>query len=170
MMKAGDILMVHNHGFIFNVIRFITRSHWNHCGVFVNDREIVEAAFIGVIKSPIEKFRDLQNSGDGEYAIYRMRGISDDDVKKVVAFNEKQVGQKYDKFQIGRIFLMYVLRLPKTWAFPDGGKKWICSELVAESFALVGWLFSMTIIPDNIVPGDIVRSAAVVKVEPGEII
>jgi uncharacterized protein YycO len=162
--KAGDILVVHNTGLLNIIIRAITRSKFNHVGLFVSDNEVVEATFNGVFKNPISKFDNLAKDNKCYYSVYRVVGAIDSDVKDITNFAISQIGAKYDEMQIARMLLVYVLRLPRCINYPDKLKKWICSELVAEAFARAGYVFSPDIKPDNIVPGDFPKSSIVEKV------
>jgi uncharacterized protein YycO len=156
--QSGDILMVHNYGLLERAIRIITRSPYNHCGLFISENEIIEATYKGVIISPLSKF---SNSTVKYFDVYRVKGIDKVDITPVLDFAKKQVGAKYDKFQFMRMLLMYMFRISRKKRMPDEEGQWICSELVAESFEQAYILFSSKIKPDNIVPGDIPKSDTV---------
>jgi uncharacterized protein YycO len=162
--KAGDILVVHNVGLLSILIRAITKSQYNHVGVFVSPTTIVEATFGGVFKNDISKFDDLASKKKCYYSVYRVKGIVASDADDIAEFASSQVGAEYDDMQLVRMFFVYILRLPRNVNYPDKIKKWICSELVAEAFARAGYVFSPDIKPDNIVPGDFPKSSIVEKV------
>jgi uncharacterized protein YycO len=163
--QIGDILMVRNKGPLSWIIRFITRSDWNHCGIFVSSNTIVEATFRGVFKSDIEKFTEKRNRFELFYEVFRVRNIKQTETSTAGAFALSKVGAKYDEVQLARMFLMYVLHIPRRIRIPDSDIKWICSELVAQAFEKAGIILNPRIRPDNMVPGDFTKSPMVEKVQ-----
>lgn len=163
-VNAGDIIMVGNRSWLGIAIRLITRSRWNHCGVFISSTEVIEATYKGVFQSNVSKFLDMAKNGHGCYNIYRVKTIDENQMNTVIKFVQNQLGAKYDNMQFARVLLMLLLKIPRKIQFHDPARKWLCSELVAEAFEAAGILFSNKIKPDNTIPGDISKSSIVEKI------
>lgn len=58
-MKKGDILLLHYRiDPIGYFIRFVTRGKWNHIGLAINDKEIIEYRATRMRIRPISKFKN----------------------------------------------------------------------------------------------------------------
>ncbi|MBL4622898.1 MAG: hypothetical protein JKY89_10910 [Immundisolibacteraceae bacterium] len=95
------------------LIRAITSCRWHHVGV-VFDGFVIEARFIGVIRTPIDDFK-----ARGEYQIVNHK-LDDEDA--ALKFGMAQIGKGYDK--AGLISFPFRAR----W---QDNTRWYCSELVA---------------------------------------
>jgi len=164
MRQSGDILMVHNNTWLGKAIRCITRSSFNHCGIFVSEDELVEATYKGVEQNNISKFDSLVTSNKCSYSVYRVKNITSEQIQTVVNFVKQEVGDKYEITQIIELFFVFVFHLPRNLNLIDDKKQWICSELVAEAFQDAGIKFFDKIRVDDMVPGDIPKSDIVEQV------
>lgn len=95
------------------LIRAVTSCKWHHVGVVFDDY-VVEARFIGVIRTPLEDFKKR-----GKFCIVEHH-LTDEDAAQEFAL--EQIGKGYDK--AGLISFPFRAR----W---QDESKWYCSELVA---------------------------------------
>lgn len=152
MINEGDILLVKQSGIVSNLIRTITKSNWNHSAYFISNKYFIEADFSGV------KVSNLGELKYKEFAIYRCPEATQSQIYKATEFCQKQVGTKYEFFKILKLFFLYILNLSKNTNIPDNDKKWICSELVVESYAQANIKLFDNIKTDNVVPGDFAKT------------
>lgn len=96
------------------VIRAFTSCPWHHVAVLFDDEYVIEARFVGVIKTPLEEFK-----ARGKYAIV---DFPLKDEQAALEFAEAQIGKKYD--YTGLIGFPF----QRNW---QHYAKWYCTELVA---------------------------------------
>lgn len=163
-IESCDILMVKNRGWISRLIRIITRGHYDHCAVFVNEYEIVEAIPAGVKLNNIQKYKDVELKGNSKYDIYRFPGLLLEKKEKIVEFLRKEIGTKYDEKQFIILWLRYIFHISRKKPIErKQDKKWICSELLGEAFFSAGIRISDRVSPDTLVPADIARNKDIIK-------
>lgn len=103
------------------LIRTVTSCQWHHVGVVFNDEYVIEARFIGVVKTPLADFK-----ARGKYEIIDYE-VPDEGVALDFALN--QLGKQYDF--AGLISFPFRVK----WQDPS---RWYCSELVAAIAAIGG--------------------------------
>jgi hypothetical protein len=168
-LLKGDVLLVEGDQRISQVIRYLTQSCWSHSALYVGDELlrgdpgraaelrqrfgdeahhlIIEAeSGVGVCPSPISKYERFN------IRICRPQGLRRDDVGTVLAYVIAQLGRRYDVRHIVELarFFFPVSIVPRRWrraALTFGsrdGRAVICSSMIAEAFARVGY----PILPD----------------------
>lgn len=160
----GNLILVKNYRFFSNLIRKITKSEYNHIGLFVSDDTIVEALFGGVHTNSYSQFKKAKAKKKLDYAIYTIKDISDKQIEKMTNFALDKVGTKYDFIQFICIAFMFFFKITRRIEPIEEGRKWICSELMAESAYEAGIRFQDNVDPDNTTPGDIASSSIVERI------
>lgn len=102
------------------LIRTATSCQWHHVGAVFNDEYVIEARFVGVVKTPLADFK-----ARGKHLIVDCP-VSDED--EALEFALAQLGKEYDF--AGLISFPFRVK----WQDPS---KWYCSELVA-AIATIG--------------------------------
>lgn len=110
------IIFAKNNKPISLLIRLVTWSKWSHCGAITPDgKHVIESkGGCGVIKTPIEKFKE-------RYKKYDI-GTVDCDEEYAFRFLEEQLGKDYD------LKAIFGILLRTGW---DNGHQWFCSEVLA---------------------------------------
>ena len=163
-MNIGDILAVHHNTFIGRKIRKIIKGNYNHVGIFVTNRKIVEACFNGVIISDISKFEKGKCRGKLDFDIFGVHGLSNNKKLQIVKFSLNQIGKKYDFPQFLSQLFFYIFNINRKKCEPiEYSNKFICSELVAEAFDYANISLTDKVDVDNINPMDIINSKIVFK-------
>lgn len=158
MIKRGDILVVRNIGWLSKAIRVLTKGYYNHVGVFISETELVEATFKEVAVSPLAKFVDMYNNRQCEFAIYRPKNATPDQIDMIVDFAEAQVGRKYDFAQLLSIGLFICFKVGRKHEPIDLRKYWICTELVGEAYESAGIRLDDKIDSDSLSATEITNS------------
>lgn len=103
------------------VIRAATSCQWHHVGVVFNNEYVVEARFVGVVKTPLADFK-----ARGKHLIVDYP-VSDEGVAQEFALT--QLGKEYD--------FAGLISFPFRRRWQDD-TRWYCSELVAAIAAAGG--------------------------------
>lgn len=164
-LRKGDVLLVEGDQRISQVIRYLTQSSWSHCALYVGDELLqrdparadelrarfgdaaqhllIEAeAGDGVVVSPLAKYERYN------IRICRPQGLHREDVDAVMSHVIDHLGVRYNVrhlFELARFFFPVSL-VPRRWrraALAFGGSRSgraaICSTMIAEAFARVGY-------------------------------
>lgn len=153
ILKSGDIILFHTKGFsiISWGIRGLTRSYWNHTGVYGENHHkkgyIIEALGRGVVETPIDKY-----IGNKKYDLkvvrvrreaYKDEEEYDKGLAQVLRCMENAVGKKYDWWAIVFLGIKYSIRsfwnrgakhIPQKYNPFQSRYKFFCSELVCRAF------------------------------------
>jgi len=157
----GNIILVKNFDILSKLIRWYTKSEFNHVGIIVDNKYIVEAIpKYGVRLFTLQNYKNQKEAGELDFIICKVKNLSESERKIVETFALKQVGKSYDFVQLICVGILYMFRkLRKLEPIDLNG--WLCSELVAESFYEVGIKFKKDVDPDNITPKDIYTSEVI---------
>ena len=118
------------------LIRFITRSYWNHSAILVNNDgvdEVVEVDTKGVVKVPFEKYKrhGIIKLSENTYQVPWERiskhiGVAKYDFRNLIfhqtlkevfgIFITPKQGRKGERFTCSE-FVAYVLDLPEPWTY-----------------------------------------------------
>ena len=148
--QLGDYGVVKTGGFFGKLIRFGTMARWNHTFIYIGGNKIVEATPRGVITSPIENYPLIGWNQHDE--------ITGEQRESIYDYAISTVGKPYNFIVIASLILRILglkllanTGLLHKLAQHDG---FICSELVAESYAKAGInLFEKPV--DQVTPGDL---------------
>lgn len=162
-IRPGDVVLVDGDQRVSQVVKYLTMSAWSHAGIFVGSRFlrdprdraamrrrfgkearylIVEALLDqGVVVSPLVKYIDFN------IRVCRPVGLTKEDIERVLDHVVARVGYNYDRRNIFDLF-RYLLpvhliptRLREDALHFGSGRdtETICSSLLAEAFAQVGF-------------------------------
>jgi uncharacterized protein YycO len=99
--SPGDFILAHRHNFLAGLISQAEKrrfrgadaeyAHWSHAAMVVaSDGSLVEAEVMGVVRSPISRYRD------DEYHLVRLGAeFQPDSRERSVGYAVKQVGQAF---------------------------------------------------------------------------
>jgi hypothetical protein len=154
----GDFILAHRHNFIAGLIslaqkrRFkgadTTYAHWSHSAVVVEqDGGLVEAEVVGVLLSPVSKYRA------DEYHLVRLGSeLSAEGRAQAVAYAREQVGQGFGFLDMlgASLYLLFgwPLRLVRR-------NHQICSGLVVRSLQAGGIVAQLD--PALTLPADLAK-------------
>lgn len=160
----GDLILIKNNNFLSWVIRKITHGKFNHIGVFVSEKMIVEAKMTGVTITPLRYFKRLKKENKLDYGFYRIKDLTSDKTQKLCEFAIDQVGRKYDFKQLIGLAFSLLLQCTNKKNPLDAEKAFICSELIGEACKAVGIVLDSNVDVSNLTPTNIVNSSLVYKV------
>lgn len=160
------LILVKTNTFIGKQIRRITKSEYNHVGLFVNDYSIIESKEgQGVILTPFKKYQKKAQRGKLSYDLYKLKTpITQEQFKVVKAYLLKQLGKKYDIMQFLSLLIFFIFHVNRNVNPIDIENAFICSELVGKAFNKINILFNSEIELDNLTPKDIACSDIIEKV------
>ena len=147
VLRNGDVLLTEGNTRAAALIKRITRSTWSHVSMYVGPLEegpdprcIVEADIAQGVRSI--RLSELQGLN---VRVLRPIGLSDALRSRLAAWVVSQIGGEYDlrhAWTLARSFL----RMPPKASIPpaangiaESASRFICSSLVANAFALVGY-------------------------------
>jgi len=169
-IRPGDVVLVDGDQRISQVVKYLTTSPWSHSALYIGSallrdparraevrrlygkeaRYLVAEALVdrGVVVEPLVKYIDYN------IRICRPHGLTPEQCRTVVEYVLSRVGYTYDQRNIFDLFrYLLPVRLIPTRLREDAlhfgsGKdtETICSSLLAEAFACVGF----TILPQNV--------------------
>lgn len=165
MYQTGDLILVKNRGWIFDNIRKMTGSEFDHVGMlYVGDTIMVIDAtpFSGVSIRNIEVFRN------NDYQVYRLKAPYQPIVpNKMVEYCKNKVGCWYDIIQAFCLYFMIAFKIKTELDPVDVKNAFVCSELVAQAGEYAGVKFVQGA-TDRVTPGDIVNSGLLFEVSNEE--
>jgi hypothetical protein len=152
LLKKGDVFLTRGDGFISRAIRFFTReigekrTKVNHVGLVVQSGNL-ESAIVVEALTRVKRHKLWSQYGPPKkdlVAVYRAINLTQEQVDKIVAEAESQVGKKYGYLKIVAHLMDWSLLGAYMFRrmVPDG-KYPICSWLVAHSFSKAGKHFGV---------------------------
>ena len=163
-MRKGNLILVKHHDFISSIIRFITKSTYNHIGIFVDEENIVEAKMSGVAKTSLNYFKREKANGKLTYSVYEIKGITEAQVDVICYIILSELNSKYDFLQLLSLGFLFLIHKQKKTNPLDDNRRWICSELIADAAKTVGISFYDDIKTDSLSPGNIADSLITEKI------
>ena len=145
-MSVGDFILVDRGKYIGRLIRWATRSRWDHCALVVSNTGDLTEALVrtGITRSHISKYTDV------DYVLVRTNGAPIDQ-KHLLRYSDRSVGEHYGFGNCLCVLIGYVtfgrLRL--------GTKNPNCSAHVALGQLRLGAYFDK--MAESMVPGDLAR-------------
>lgn len=169
-IRPGDVVLVDGDQRVSQVVKYLTMSPWSHSALYIGSallrdtarrdeirsrygkeaRYLVAEALVdqGVVIEPLVKYIDFN------IRVCRPHGLTKEQIEKVIDYVLARVGYTYDRRNIFDLFryLLPVRLIPMRLRedalhFGSGvDTETICSSLLAEAFAQVGF----TILPFHI--------------------
>ncbi len=157
-MREGDFLLTHGEYVISWFIRLGQRlrheeryARWNHAAlVLSSDGRIAEALSTGVVENDISKYQGT------DYYLVRLRDVSDEDRKQMMAFANSVLSAPY-RTEYGWITIASIILTLLTSSrlvFELVGTA-ICSGFVAEALVRTGIIFDKP--PSHMMPADLAK-------------
>gem|GEM_PF-546564 len=157
--EPGDFILAHRNRPIAGLISLGQKrrfrgadavfAHWSHCAQIVDkDGAIVEAEALGVVKSPISKYRAK------EFHLVRLGSEFDpDDRRRAVDYASSQIGSSFGYLALVGVSVYLLTGLPVR--LMRRGHQ-ICSELVVRALQAGGLLKDAD--PSLTLPADLAKS------------
>src|SRR6185436_12454078 len=150
-LEPGDVLLIEGNRRVSVAIKYLTQSTWSHSALYVGDalgppapgkepKVLIEADLrAGVRGVPLSRFAGLHTR------ICRPVGLSPEDLKKVIDFAVKSIGEAYDLKNLVDLarYLLPTPPVPARWrrrliVLGSGEPtRAICSTMIAQAFGLV---------------------------------
>ena len=131
----GDLILVHNEGWLFDQIRAISKCEYDHIAIQVTENLIVEATPTkGVKVEPLLKYNCFKKK------VLRLKDQSA--VAKMVEFSLARTGSKYDYLNLVRLYLKVLFHTKRSLSDLDIHGAFICVELVSKSASYAGFNFN----------------------------
>lgn len=164
-MKA-DIVLVRHNSIMGKLIRKFDGGYYNHVGILVTDNIIIDAGFAGVRTLLVSELETGAKKKKLEYNIFEVKDLTQEQKNIIAEYVINRIGTKYDFLQLISLLVFFVFNINRKKEDPiDIRNKFICSELVSESFNEANFKFSDNIDNDNITPNDIACSGVLIKKE-----
>jgi len=161
-LEPGDVLLIEGNRRVSVAIKYLTQSTWSHSALYVGDalgppspgkepKVLIEADLrAGVRAVPLSRFEGLHTR------ICRPVGLTPEDLKKVIDFAVKSIGEAYDLKNLVDLarYLLPTPPVPARWrrrmiALGSGDPtRAICSTMIAQAFGLVRY----PILPTYVAP------------------
>ena len=162
LLKKGDVFLTRGDGFISRAIRFFTReigekrTKVNHVGLVVLGGNLKNAIVVEAL-TRVKRHKLWSQYGPPKkdlVAVYRAINLTQEEVDKIVAEAESQVGKNFGYLKLVAHLMDWLLLGAYMFRrmVPDG-KYPICSWLVAHSFSKAGKHFGVE--PGAATPDDI---------------
>ncbi len=147
-LQPGDVLLVDGKSRMSGIIKTLTQSSWSHAALYVGPRpelgrkdghvaELVEADINhGVRALPLAEYAHLHTR------ICRPLGLSEAEREAVIRYAIDRLGLHYDMKNIvdlARRLLPLGRRSPAAILGANDPRRVICSSLIAQAFASVGF-------------------------------
>jgi hypothetical protein len=147
VLRNGDVLLTEGNTRIAALVKCLTRSTWSHVSMYVGPLEegpnppcIVEADIAAGVRSI--RLSELEGLN---VRVLRPIGLNDAERGRLAKWVVSRIGGEYDLEHAWALARRFLPVLPKT-SFPpalngiaEGATRFICSTLIANAFALVGY-------------------------------
>lgn len=151
-LQPGDIFVVHGRYLLSRIIRIVLDSHWNHATLYLGNGEFIEANNKGV------EIKSIDSYASKDIELYRHVSATKKQREKITAYARTKVGKHYDYFQIIQLFFYFIFGIRGNARSIGSKNRYICSELVAESYAATGLKCYKNYSPTQISPADFTQS------------
>lgn len=139
-MKA-DIIACYPKNIIGKLISFISKCEISHVAIMIDDEHIIESDWFGVRVRKLKNFKS-------KYLILRCEELTEIQKDKIIKFVTNSINTEYDyKLLIGLGLKKFFNINIKLFNQTD---KYICTELIIETFKSVGIRLSNSLYPESI--------------------
>lgn len=129
-LVVGDILFVRTNTFFGSVVRWFTKSHINHVGIYLGDGLVLEALQAGVKIEHIDKYSNVYKE------VYRLNAT----IGEIDLFVRIALGKKNRPYDWGQILTIIVKKcFPAFRGSLASSKRSICSEVIYEAAKEAGF-------------------------------
>lgn len=152
-MNELEILLYRGNSLISKVIRWVTKSPFTHSAVTLDDYHLIEINWYYRLKIRHLKYRT------GDYEVYVVKGITEEQKRKVKEFLLTHLGTKYDHIQS----ITHGLNEQTNGLVPiiNDLTKYNCTEVLDLAFAYAGIDFLPSEINGEVLPGELSKSVVI---------
>lgn len=152
-MRRGDLIFVKNRGWLFDRVRRVLKSEFDHIAICCSDTHLVEATPTrGVAKEKISKYDSATHS------VCRLKDEYRGNLNIMVSYCESKVGKKYDLLQVISLYILIILGIKRTIDPLDIMEAFVCSELIGQGAERADIIFAEGVAIDRLTPADIYNS------------
>jgi len=159
-LQTGDLVFCSGSYFFSRAVQKFTHSVWSHVGMIYKDPTLERVfvleseTLIGVRLAPLSKYlRDYHGKNcpyKGNIVIARVNPpVDDKKLNHAISYGMDELTKPYDNFEILRIGIRILFKISRR----KRDRKYICSELVYDSFDSIGVPFNLRdeyVSPDDI--------------------
>jgi uncharacterized protein YycO len=156
-LTPGDFMLAHRHRPLAGLISLAERrrftgadapfAHWSHAAIVAEDATVIEAETLGVVRSPIGRYRD------DEYHVVRLDGELDDAARaRVMAYADSRIGEAFGYLDLAGTGVYLLTGLPMRLVRKQHE---ICSSLVVRALQRGGLLMELD--PAVTLPADLAK-------------
>ncbi len=121
-LKFGDIYLVHGNSLLDYIIRYWTRSHYNHGGIVINDNFGIEANFKGINIVNLFSYKNITY-------LTLVKPLTDDEQHRFSKFFFNSMGDSYNF--LGIIGFL----ISKPWKIK---RSFYCFEFIWNAYENIG--------------------------------
>jgi uncharacterized protein YycO len=151
---AGDYFVVRTPGVLGYIIRWVTRSHYNHAGIIISDYRggrVVEARMKGAVYAQLSDY-------DGMDRLISHEHLSADQRLRIVDAAKSVVGVEYG---FADLLWLGLMQFGIKWKWVrknvDRMDDMVCSQIVAHCYDVAGVRISSNETIQDVTPGDLAK-------------
>lgn len=144
-LLPGDVLLVDGRQRVSSAIKYLTQSTWSHAALCVAGNDVETGALPQFVEADVVdgvRQVSLSEYADKHVRICRPRGLTNEEIAKLIAFAKSHIGDEYDLANVVDLarYLFPTPPVPASWrrrmiALGSGEPtKAICSTLIARAF------------------------------------
>lgn len=164
-MIGNVIFFKKDNSLLSEIVANITKSEFTHVALIVGFDDLTNVATI-IESNRFVATRITTTVINENHVIYSPRNITNDERDRVVKYAFKQLGKKYDYFQILGLFISLLLKGDR-YVFFNSSNKLICSELVDRVYLQSGIKRKDMLNVCNITPFELIDKYSMIKGEGG---
>ena len=140
-LQAGDIILLHTRFHALSwLIRFISKSYWNHVAIVLTTFEdlpgfhsvlVAEAAEDGIEIHRMQKFLD---NGLYDFGVKRVAGLSKEDRDNLTGYILSNIDSPYDYRRLARNGYAFLTGDFKRFKNLVNDKSFLCSSFIQKAF------------------------------------
>lgn len=135
-MIGNVVFFRKDNSFISKMIATMTKSEFTHVALIVGFNDETNVATI-IESNRFITTRVTTTEIDDNHVVYGVSNMTEEVMERVVTYAYKQLGTKYDYFQVLGLFMSLLFK-GNRYAFFNSSNKFICSELVDLSYYKAG--------------------------------
>jgi hypothetical protein len=162
-MIGSVVFFKKDNSFISRVVAKLTHSEFTHVALIVGYDEATKVAT--VIES--DKFVNTRITTvkiDDSHVVYSTDNMTKEVSDKVVKYSYRQLGVKYDYFQILGLFISLTIKGDR-YALFNSTNKYICSELIDRAYLNAGIPRLNNLNIGNITPQELIEVYRLKRIE-----
>ncbi len=149
------LLFCKGHDFLSQLIKFVTKSEYTHCGFYFEDTQMVYESVMtyGVHSIPVSSYANF----DGEVLLADIEPQPNESI--LIQKINWSMNDKYSWTEILVLFIRLMFKIPISYSVTR--RQYICSELISEKLDECG--IKIFPWPELVTPGDVANSPLIKK-------